>query len=160
MQGQSANSRAPQRECSLWGCPGTRWFVSLVALVVLWNAGCGGDSDSPNTVRVSGKVTLNGQPLTSGEVVFIPKEGGGLHRPGIGQLDDDGTFVLMSFGKEGIEPGDYKVIVRPLPAEDGDKKDAVVTSPIPEKYQSAESSGFEETVDESDKGKVFEFDLK
>jgi len=105
---------------------------------------------------------LNGQPLSSGEVAFVPKEGGGVHRPGIGRLEEDGTFVLLSWGKEGVEPGDYKVVIYPVPSEttDGDKKDAATSSPIPEKYQSAATTEFEETVDESAKDKVYEFDLQ
>jgi len=144
-------------------CGKMRYVTVLAALAGLWSAGCGGDSDAPLTIRVKGKVTINGEPLTSGEVTFVPKEGDGLHRPGVGQLDDEGGFVLFSYGKEGVEPGEYKVIVRPLPPEptDGDKKDLVpVSSPIPEKYQSPETTDLEETVDESAGKKLFEFDLQ
>jgi hypothetical protein len=109
-------------------------------------------------------VTLNGAPLTSGEVAFVPKEGGGKHRAGIGQLDNEGMFALSSYGNEdGVEAGAYRVIIRPLAEETagGDKKDAVpVASPIPEMYRSPETSGFEETIDASSKGKIFEYNLK
>jgi hypothetical protein len=144
----------PSRRLAMQG------MAVLAALAGLWMAGCGG-SEGPSTIPVSGKVTLNGEPLTSGEVAFVPKEGDGTRRPGIGRIEEDGTFVLMSHSKEGVEPGDYKVVVYPVASDDGgEKKDAATISPIPEKYRKTETTDLEATVDASTKDEELAFDLK
>ncbi len=132
----------------------------------LWSAGCGGNPEAPPTVPVRGRITVKGEPLAGGaEVAFVPKEKGGKHRPGIGTVNDDGTYVLTSYGVfgDGVEPGDYKVIVYPVAPEskDTEKKEAgPVASPIPDKYRTAEATPLEVTVEPEDKGTDFDYDLE
>jgi hypothetical protein len=71
--------------------------------------GCG-DSTS-KLVQVAGKVTVDGQPLTTGGVSFRPEKGNaGSQEPG-GEIDEDGTYRLFTAGKEGAPPGRYRVLV-------------------------------------------------
>jgi len=56
--------------------------------------GCGGDQ--PETVPVTGKVLLDGQPLTKGTVITTPDAGKGA----TGAIQPDGTFELSTYGDE------------------------------------------------------------
>jgi len=78
---------------------------------------------------VSGKVTVDGQPLTAGQVTFIPDvphpsstEGGKVETFGLttGQIGSDGTYKITTSGKSGAPLGKYKVTVTPsmVPARD------------------------------------------
>jgi hypothetical protein len=77
----------------------------------------------PDTVPVSGKVTIDGQPLTAGQVSFIAfdkqEKGGGMSS---GQIDPTGGYVIHTGGKEGVPPGRYKVTVTPSMMPSGDNK--------------------------------------
>jgi len=84
----------------------------LVACALLLGAGCSG-SKGPKLVPVSGKVTLNNQPLPGGVVNFHPdssKGNTGKHHA-VGTIDSSGTYKLTTDGKEGAPPGHYKVTV-------------------------------------------------
>ena len=86
----------------------------LAALAIIASCGCG--SDSPKTVPVNGKISYNGQPVTSGTVMLIPKEGG---YGATGQIQTDGTFKLTSFKPDdGAAPGTYAVTVQVFPDEE------------------------------------------
>ena len=154
----SAASQAPTMHAS-------RVFAAALAgVALLWSAGCGGNTGAPPTIPVKGTIKVKGQPLTGdAEVCFVPK-GGGDRRPGIGTIQSGGTYVLTSYGVvgDGVEPGEYTVIVRPIPPEtkDGGKKDAPPPSTIPEIYHLPSTSTLTATVGKGDKGKSFDFDLK
>jgi hypothetical protein len=78
------------------------WTVGLSGLLMIaLVAGCGGPK-RPQTVAVSGTVTLDGKPVEGATVGFIP-EGGG--RPATGTTDASGAFTLTTF-----EPGDGAVV--------------------------------------------------
>lgn len=91
--------------------------------------GCGGGKKMPPLNPVSGKVTVDGQPLTVGQVTFTPdiaiptddakKEGPGVG-PSSGTINSDGTYKLFTGGKEGAPAGKYRVTVTPsmVPAAD------------------------------------------
>lgn len=70
---------------------------------------CSGCSDGrPTRVAVSGKVLIDGQPLTKGIVQFVP-EGS---RPAAAKLDAEGNFTLTSYdGGDGVVLGTHKVMV-------------------------------------------------
>jgi hypothetical protein len=75
--------------------------VLLLALV----AGC---SDRPALVPVSGKVLIDGQPLKTGNVKFVP-EGA---RASWGKLDQNGGFTLSCYERhDGAVPGTHRVQV-------------------------------------------------
>jgi hypothetical protein len=81
------------------------WAAVAVA-VALTGPGCGGGK-----VKVSGVVTLDGQPVEGAVVAFIPVD------PGKGQMahgttDKEGVFNLStSRPNDGAVPGEYKVTV-------------------------------------------------
>lgn len=81
----------PTTECMLAWCLGVSIIVAMVG-------GCG--QQRPRRVPVSGRVLLDGKPLTFGVVRFLPPES----RPSTGKLDDHGRFALSCF-----EPGDGAV---------------------------------------------------
>jgi hypothetical protein len=74
--------------------------AGLAALALL--AGCGGGGS------VSGTVTLDGQPLTSGTVTFHPVGPG---PTAIGTIKSDGRYELAIGGDRSIPSGDYLVTV-------------------------------------------------
>lgn len=64
--------------------------LALVAGLLVAFAGCGGGGDTPPLGTVSGKVTLNGEPLEGATVEFIPEQG----RPSLGVTNDSGEYKL------------------------------------------------------------------
>lgn len=117
--------------------------AALAAGLVLVLAGCG--SKLPQTVSVTGQVTFDGQPPpAAGIVYFLPVEAaaGFSSRPATGDFGPDGTFRATTFEPgDGLMPGSYQMHVEcweTPPNMDGKP----VKSYVPEKYQSAEASGF------------------
>jgi predicted small lipoprotein YifL len=116
--------------------------VLLVLVAVCSVAGCG--KQLPPMAPVSGKVTVGGQPLTSGQVAFLPDlgapsdaaKGGGEQTVGLsaGQISSDGTYKIFTAGKEGAPAGKYKVTVTPSMVPMGDAKTAPQTA-IKQVYQ-------------------------
>jgi len=78
-----------------------RVLTILLAAVV---AGC-----SSNAASVSGTVTLDGQPLTTGNVSFHPDGGSGA--PAYGQIDAQGRYTLSTGTDAGLAPGKYVAVV-------------------------------------------------
>ena len=108
------------------------FFSRLVLVAVLVGAalvlGCGKEQ---SLASVSGKVTVDGTPLSGGQVTFIPDVPGGkegaeaaskLPTSGIssGAIGSDGTYKIYTGGKQGAPLGKYKVTVTPSmgPASD------------------------------------------
>ncbi|HVJ69490.1 MAG TPA: carboxypeptidase regulatory-like domain-containing protein [Caulifigura sp.] len=94
-----------------------RSFAVLLAVCLL---GCGGGSKPPSTlVPVSGKILMNGKPLTSAAVTYVadgPKGGVGA----VGFTDDQGKYELKWRGQAtGVQPGKYKVILSRMVMKDG-----------------------------------------
>jgi len=61
--------------------------TSFVAFVT----GCGSGVDTPPLGKVSGTVTLNGEPLDGATIEFQPESG----RPSIGTTDAEGNYSLL-----------------------------------------------------------------
>jgi hypothetical protein len=77
-----------------------------MALGPLFFAGCG--DGRPKRVPVSGRVLIDGQPLSVGTVQVVPHG----NRPASGVLDKDGHFVLTTFEKDdGCVLGRHRVAV-------------------------------------------------
>jgi hypothetical protein len=68
-------------------------IVLLFVLPIV--VGCG--PRRPATAPVSGRVTFNGKPLTTGQVMFYPDRG----RTSVSPIDADGRYRLTTF-----KPGD------------------------------------------------------
>jgi hypothetical protein len=115
-----------------------RVFLSrLVFLVVL--AGVGlvpGCSKEVPLAPVSGKVTVDGQPLNGGYVTFHPdlpnvgkegaEEAGKKPTPGLiaGEIGPDGSYTIYTSGKKGAPLGKYKVTVAPSMVPDPETQQA------------------------------------
>jgi hypothetical protein len=88
-------------------------FAAWAAVLLVGGSGCGGGG---KPVKVSGKVTLDGEPLAGASVQFMPiNEKGDLAQgghPAFGTTDDGGKFQLTTFNTDdGALPGQYKLIV-------------------------------------------------
>jgi hypothetical protein len=99
--------------------PGRVWLVGLVCLGAA--CGCG---PSVKLVPVSGKVSVDGQPLTAGQVSLVPQtESKDQKTAGLsaGTIDSSGNYKIMTNGKDGAPLGKYKVVVAPsmMPSEAG-----------------------------------------
>jgi hypothetical protein len=110
----------------------------LLGLCLSMLTGCG--DDRPSRVPVSGKVTIDGQPVTSGSVSFQPQLG----RVAGGQLDEQGRFTLTTFDKgDGCVPGKHAVTVHSTEQLNGN----TIRWNVPKKYKNKSTSGLEVTVD-------------
>jgi hypothetical protein len=79
-------------------------FLCLAGLSVV--AGCGKETRA----AVSGKVTVDGKPLTTKlvTILFAPDKDNPLKKIPSGTLDDDGVYRLDTGGSEGAPLGWYK----------------------------------------------------
>jgi hypothetical protein len=75
----------------------------LVGMIVV---GCG--PKGPELGSVTGKVTLDGSPVTNGLVTFVPVGGG---RPATGKTDENGQYVLVGVDGKGALLGQHQVSV-------------------------------------------------
>jgi hypothetical protein len=76
------------------------------ALVLLSAVGC--NDKRPLRVPVSGRVLIDGEPLTHGNVKFVPSGG----RPSSAKIDGEGRFTLTCYdGEDGAIPGTHRVSV-------------------------------------------------
>lgn len=125
--------------------------LTSVLLVAAMVAGCGG---RPDRVEVSGKVTLDGQPLPNANIHFRPMPGEDM-RDSVGSTDENGEFVMNCFGDEdGVPPGEYRVAINAQKRESSGEVEsgdydwnAKVTWLAPAKYATVESSGLTATVE-------------
>jgi hypothetical protein len=90
----------------------TSTFALLISFL-LAGCGAGGGLISSPAYPVKGQVLLsNGKPLTSGKVIFLPKEEKGM--PATGEIGSDGTFALKTAdNRDGAPAGVYKVRIEP-----------------------------------------------
>ena len=129
-----------------------RLVVGLAAAIVL--IGCG--RPLPPVAPVSGFVTMNGKPVTTGMVMFHPEKG----RAAIGPIGTDGCYSLTTFRSgDGALLGPHRVTIdartvaggpsKPLPMtlEEEMKQgtnlypaDPGITWIVPEKYALSETS--------------------
>jgi hypothetical protein len=137
---------------------GVAAFLGMaVCLVVI--CGCG-PSGLPNMVPIQGKVTLNGKPLTTGTVIYIPDLPGG--RQARGEISADGSFVLTTLRTgDGAQEGDYHVVVIAYEPYAGDPTREEIEAAggklerklaIPDKFTKKETSGLTDKVDSSHSG--------
>jgi hypothetical protein len=113
--------------------------LPLLAALAVCAVGCGGPH---NTVSVSGRVTLDGQPLPKAAVTFQPVLTQGNSNPGPGSggfTDTDGRYTLKLIGTEtrGALVGKHKVRISLVPPE----ADPADDRPKPFKQLPAKYSG-------------------
>lgn len=110
-------------------------WVSL-GLILLLLAGCNARESA-----VTGKVTIDGAPLTTGTVVFYPTgEGAAAY----GSIQPDGTYKLDTGASGGLVAGDYVVtVVATTKPQPGFEFGKVIT---PVRYNKVETSDLKFTV--------------
>src|SRR5262245_60849941 len=156
----SAPARAASRS-QLTRAPMTRaprCFLLLTACLAL--AGCW--NNLPKTIRVSGRVTFDGQPPPAiGTVYFLPIEAGeGFpSRPATGDFGADGQFRATTFERgDGLMPGKYLMSI-----ECWDSPPSMSGNPgksaVPKKYQSPQTSGFKLDITPTSKPQQITLDV-
>src|SRR5438046_2540522 len=136
-------SNGPLERCFLGVCG--------LACAALVGCGAGGEQLAP----VTGQVTVDGAPLTTGSVTYHPDAEKGNNTPHIpiGTLDPDGRYKLVSATKAGAPPGWYKVTVTAQGPIDAKNPYAPPKHLINPKFSDASTSGLEiEVVDHPSAG--------
>ena len=110
----------------------------ILVAVVGFLVGC---DDRPGRVQITGKVLIDGEPLTYGAVRFVPQGA----RPSSAVLDDEGRFTLSTYGEnDGIIPGVHRVSVNAGESiSDNERK-----WHAPPKYFRYQSSGLTQEITE------------
>ena len=119
-------------------------IVNLAICLVscLFLIGC----DSARTLgRVSGRVSLDGQPCGGLIVVFACAEQRAFITAAVGE---DGRYTVQMAEGYGLPLGTYEVSIRPAPPANWDRPPRTVQ--IPSRYRDAKSSGLNLTVEEGD----------
>jgi hypothetical protein len=110
-------------------------------------SGCFG-RPGPETAEVHGRVTMNGQPVTSGRVLFFPTGtvGEGAGKPAQGLLDSEGEFELRTYEDgDGAVVGEHRVTVlsNPDPMSGGDAKSLGTPNPDRATVKAGETNEFD-----------------
>lgn len=116
-------------------------FRPVVWLSVAFLAGCGSEYGA----TVTGKVTLDGNPVSPGWVTFARVDA--QVTPAMSDLDADGSYSLTTAHKLGAVPGSYRVAVQSFKTPEGlAPGERSFDSPeplVPVKYLAIETSGLE-----------------
>jgi hypothetical protein len=113
----------------------------LLAALAVGAVGCGNDQVAP----VSGRITLDGEPLRNAAITFQPVPAEGKNNPGPGSggfTDEDGRYTLKVTGKEtrGAVVGKHKVRISLVPPKSDDADDrAKRYKQLPAKYSGTET---------------------
>ena len=144
----------------------------LCLFVVPFICGCG---KKPDTIVVTGTITVDGQPVEEITIVFVPSDANGL--AAFGKTDSQGKFRLSTASRpvgSGAKAGEYiptfskeELIgdaVAPMPenARAGDMVSMPapkIVQHIPVKYSNAQTSGFDPVKVEKGKKNEFTFEL-
>lgn len=114
--------------------------IVWVAVLVVTTAGC--SDGRPERVEVSGKVLIDGKPLTLGNVKFVPANA----RPSAGKIDQSGHFTLTCYdGADGVVPGEHRVQISSSKV----LSDTEIHWYAPRKYASFRTSGITKEVTEA-----------
>jgi hypothetical protein len=129
----------------------------LLVLGLLPLGGCGGGS-LPPLEPVKGKVTVDGTPITSGQVSLRPEKVDTEQKTpsSSGQIDAEGNYEIFTGGKRGAPAGTYVVSVSPsmVPPEGAKGRPK---APFSQLYQESSKSPLRLTVPSTEPGA---YDLK
>ncbi|QDU60238.1 hypothetical protein Pan216_10770 [Planctomycetes bacterium Pan216] len=121
-------------------------------LAVSFNlTGCEGDG---RVCQVSGRVTIDGEPVPAGSVLMMSEDG---RRTSAAELQPDGTYRVR------CQPGHFMVALVPPPGPDPfsdtapDATSTPLEVPIPRKYQDVGTSGLEVQVPQGES--TFDIDI-
>ncbi len=135
-----------------------RWHLLALAFLV-GLSGCSGS----RLVKVTGRVTHNGQPVPSTVVRFLPEDMQS-GRVSEGMTDENGRFTLRASRKEpGILCGKYSVFLRYAPSGDEESgttppKASEELKEVIARYADPRTSGLRYEVTKNDE--YFEIELK
>jgi hypothetical protein len=121
-----------------------RRLHAILAAGILAAAGCSGGMES----EVSGAVTLDGEPVGPGTVVFAPAEG--TTNPADGAIQLDGSYFLKTSRDVGLKAGKYKASVTVFDQPDvkpGERSMTPAKLVTPQKYADPATSGLEYEVE-------------
>ena len=131
--------------------------MATAALCPLLLGGCGRGSRF-ETVKVTGTVTLDGKPLTTGTVIFTPERG----RAATAKIQADGSYALGTYGSnDGATLGKHSVAVvarEPTTGGKGPMGDLFGKWLIPQFYSDFTKSGLTFEV-KSDGPNVYDIKL-
>lgn len=117
--------------------PSKKWLIGCAAIGLATLVGC---NDAPELHTVSGRVTIDGEPVTNGAVRFMPAAG----RVAGGPLDEDGRFQMTTYENgDGVAAGEHLVAVyaaEPL-------GETEIRWHAPKRYSRPTTSGITVTVD-------------
>lgn len=132
---------------------------SLLVFALVTIAGC---DSGPQTERVTGVVTFDGENVQKGTVTFYPVSGG---KPAVGKIQPNGVYELSTFEPgDGALRGEHAVAIEarqvnstafePKSLEEEIAQANAPAQPVrtfvvwlvPEEFSSAESSGLTATV--------------
>lgn len=139
----------------------SRWLARgwLLPAVLAAVAGCGGPSD--RLLPVAGQVTVKGEPLTDGKLVFHPDpEKGNTSTKEPRGIVQEGVYRLTTDGRDGAPPGWYRVAVfafkEPTP-ETGLRAPEWLAN---QRYSDTKTSGLSIQVGENSKLGAYDLDLE
>lgn len=152
----------------LKGESGMRFRACVLLIISGFLVGCGGAPAAtplPETVPVTGIITLDGKPISAAAVTFIPQG----QTKGIecqGTTDEGGRYQLQQqHGAEGAPPGNYKVVISrllrgdgtPLP-EEGAGAGGIAVESLSPRYSDVRVSQLTAVIPQA--GGEFNFDLQ
>lgn len=114
--------------------------AAVVVLLLAVAPGCGEKRVKPKMwpADVRGQILLDGKPLSSGTVTFLPasaEEQGG--KPGIGRIGPDGRYRIGNANTKdpaGLKPDRYVVTVLAMLLDPGQNGAPIPHPEIPEEY--------------------------
>ena len=127
-----------------------------VVVLALACVGCGGggSSDAPDTVPVSGTITMDGEPLADARVVFAAANPADRLRTVSGITDSSGEYELeFTSSQSGAQPGKYLVSVSTY------REDEEGGAPRPETVPANYNAQTTLTAEVSADSKVHDFEL-
>ena len=130
-----------------------RMELAVLLLMNLLQVGCQSKpSGQPELGQVTGKITMDGNPLTNAAIYFSPSDG----RGSIGTTDTSGSYVLGYLPKIlGAKVGKHKVTIKTFWNDEASPEAQFTKEQIPAKYNSETSL----SADVKPGKNVFDFDL-
>lgn len=125
-----------------------------MAVLLAWAAGCG-----RHPSRLSGTVSLDGVPLTTGVITLTPVQGGA---SAYAAINADGSYTMHTGAAAGLDPGEYLVMVAANAAgtSGGEGRGNSGTLPLitPPEYADKRLTPLRATIERG--SQVIDFDVK
>jgi hypothetical protein len=83
---------------------------ALAALGLLVASASGVSLVSRNPIKVWGRVTYNGNPVTDAIIIFVSSEGF-VGRSALAQVGPDGSYAMTMYQAKDLEPGRYDIFL-------------------------------------------------